>query len=230
MIDVHAHFLPGIDDGAKNAEESIAMMEDSFRQGVRVLFATPHCILHRQEDAERFLRRRQRAFEEIAEKARDCRVPKIYLGAEVLLDNDINRYADAEKLCYENTNIMLLEFPTEKMDLRWSEWIYNLNRKGIKVLVAHIDRYREWEKMMREFKGLDVEYQVNASKFAEFGAGKTLRELMKYSHDYVVGSDMHNMKRRACNMEAAYKKAAKKYGANADMFFGNNAKKILQTD
>lgn len=41
MIDIHAHILPGIDDGARNWEETGRLLEAAWAQGVRHIIATP---------------------------------------------------------------------------------------------------------------------------------------------------------------------------------------------
>ncbi len=227
MIDLHTHTLPKVDDGAKDLSESILMLSDSFNQGVRVCAATPHCTLHRPDAIERFLKKRQAGMDLLKPELTD-EMPRILLGAEVYFDNDINRYDGLERLCLEGTDFIMLEFPIEKANPRWAEWIYDINRKGIKVLVAHVDRYPEWEKMMSDFKGLDVKYQVNASRFLEFGAKKLVKKLMEYNHAYVISSDMHNMKTRSCNMAKAYEKANKKYPDYAEKLFCTNAESILK--
>jgi protein-tyrosine phosphatase len=44
MIDLHAHILPGLDDGAESLEESIEMSRISYQDGVRTIVATPHIL------------------------------------------------------------------------------------------------------------------------------------------------------------------------------------------
>ena len=39
---MHAHILPGIDDGSRDWDESRRMLEESYRQGIRYIVATPH--------------------------------------------------------------------------------------------------------------------------------------------------------------------------------------------
>lgn len=229
MIDLHSHCLPGVDDGAKDLQQSMQMLKESFNQGVRICAATPHCTLHRPDSVEAFIQRRKKGFEILKPNLTET-MPKIILGAEVYLDNDINNCPHIERLCLENTDYIMLEFPVDKADARWAEWIYNLNRKGIKVLVAHVDRYMEWEKMMADFKGLDVKYQVNASRFLEFMSGGLVKKLLAYGHDYVISSDMHNTKTRACNMGKAYEKAKKKYGDIAYELFEANGTRLIGTN
>ena len=44
MIDLHAHLLPGLDDGAKTLEESVQMCWISYKDGVRTIVGTPHTL------------------------------------------------------------------------------------------------------------------------------------------------------------------------------------------
>lgn len=230
MIDMHTHALPDVDDGAKNVSESLLMLSESFKQGVRLCALTPHCIIHKQKDLEIFLKVREDAFEALSEALVNSgdEVPRLILGGEVYLDNDLNSYEGLERLCYTGTNYLLLEFPTNSFNPKWAEWIYEMNRKGIKILVAHVDRYLEWERMMADFKGLDVKYQVNASRFLKFSDRKLLKKLFEYNNDYIISSDMHNMKSRKCNMQPAYEKAIKKYANKANLLFEKNAESLLK--
>ena len=42
IIDFHSHILPGIDDGARNLDTSMAMLEQIREQKVDYMVATPH--------------------------------------------------------------------------------------------------------------------------------------------------------------------------------------------
>ena len=42
MIDWHSHILPEMDDGSRDTDESIAMLEALKHQGVDTVIATPH--------------------------------------------------------------------------------------------------------------------------------------------------------------------------------------------
>mgnify|MGYP001129618995 CR=1 FL=1 len=43
MIDLHAHILPGIDDGVENYEEAITTARCAMELGINCIVATPHC-------------------------------------------------------------------------------------------------------------------------------------------------------------------------------------------
>ena len=44
MTDCHSHLLPGVDDGVRTAEESLRILEEMERQGIRKLWLTPHIM------------------------------------------------------------------------------------------------------------------------------------------------------------------------------------------
>ena len=230
MIDLHSHYLPGIDDGAKNVGESIKMLSDSFRQGVRLSVATPHCTIHRSEDIERFLKIREQSIDKLIseEEKRVVRLPKQLYGAEIYLDNNINAYFDIDKLCIAGTNLLLVEFPMEKYNKFCADWLHSLNLKGIRPVVAHIDRYIFWQEMLNDFQGLDIVYQINAARFLNFSGRCFIKKLLKYHLFYIVSSDMHNMQNRRCNMNDAYKKAEKWLGKKTALtLFQTNAKSLF---
>ncbi len=44
MIDLHNHILYGLDDGARTLGESVKMCEIGYRDGIRIVVATPHIL------------------------------------------------------------------------------------------------------------------------------------------------------------------------------------------
>ena len=82
MIDIHSHILPGIDDGSKNLRMSLGLIDMLIDQGIDTVAATPHFYADRVS-VEKFLSRRQRAYESLAEALENTpKAPKILLGAE----------------------------------------------------------------------------------------------------------------------------------------------------
>lgn len=79
MIDIHAHILPGVDDGSKNPSETEKLLKLSWKQGVTEIIATPH-FSHHTDFAG--LRERYEQTKKAAQRI-DPRF-KIYLGQEIL--------------------------------------------------------------------------------------------------------------------------------------------------
>ena len=44
MIDVHSHILYDIDDGSRNIEESLEIIKNYNKHGIKNIIATPHYI------------------------------------------------------------------------------------------------------------------------------------------------------------------------------------------
>ena len=52
MVDMHAHILPGVDDGPKTMEESIQLLEMAIGEGITDIIATSHAY-HQQFDVSK---------------------------------------------------------------------------------------------------------------------------------------------------------------------------------
>lgn len=229
IYDLHTHVLPCMDDGARDVSESLEMLRSSREQGVIHCAATSHCIIQSSERIDAFVERRQECFEMLKKgiSETDYPVPHIILGAEVYMDHDLSVYPNIKKLCYENTDSMLIEL-TNGIDAQtYSEWIYSLSLLGIKPLIAHIHRYNLAHELIRELDGIDVFYQINCSNLLTFKGRKQTGKLLDTNKPFIISSDMHNTTSRVCNVEKAYKKSLNSYSKMTEKLFSLNAKRFL---
>ncbi len=213
MIDIHSHFLPGIDDGAKSIEESLLMLQNSFDQGITVCVATPHVFLHSSQAVTCFLEKREKSIKLLSgalnKSSEDY--PRMVYGAEVFLDNDISVYRGIEHLCITGTNYLLVELSTTKYHPKYHEWLYSLNMKNIVPIIAHIERYSYFDKLMSDLEGVRVVYQINAKTVLSGGGRALLIALCERAERVLIASDMHNMGLRKSCMKKAYDKLKKYY-------------------
>ena len=229
IYDLHTHVLPCMDDGARDVSESLEMLRSSREQGVMLCAATSHCIIQSSEQIDAFAERRQERFEMLRKgiSETDFPVPHIILGAEVYMDHDLSVYPNIKKLCYENTDSMLIEL-TNGIDAQmYSEWIYSLSLLGIKPLIAHVHRYNMAHELIRELDGIDVFYQINCSNLLTFKGRKQTSKFLDTNKRFIISSDMHNTTSRVCNVEKAYKKSLNSYPNMTENLFYLNAKKFL---
>jgi len=141
LFDIHCHILYGVDDGASDLAESLAMLEAA--QAVRIdhIVCTPHCR-GRQFDLER-IRSHYQVFASHAQE----QGMQTALGLEVFwrklaeigLDN-------AHSLCIEGTDLLLLEFSLEDMPVNWQGFVTGLQKRGIQPIIAHPERYAAVQK------------------------------------------------------------------------------------
>ncbi len=230
MVDIHSHFLPQIDDGPRHVNESVAMLADSYLQGVTVCVSTSHIILHGEEDIETFLKKREmsvKLLEDSLAKS-DVVVPKLLYGAEVFLDNDISKFNEFKKICISGTNLLLVELSTRKYNPNYAEWLYLLNLKGSVPILAHIERYPYVKELLADLEAINVVYQMNARAVLRNKWFKYLLDLYYDGKAVVISSDMHNMGMRSSCMKKAYDKVCNYYSQDvADDIFERNAEKIL---
>ena len=228
MLDLHSHVLPKIDDGAKDVEMSLEMLKEAKRQGVNVLCATPHCVTDKEEGITAFLEKRKHAYEKLISAMENSEeYPKILLGAEVYLGCDMSDFSNLHDLCYEGTDYILLELPHGYKPSELAEKVYNIKIKGMKPVIAHVDRYSSYKEIVEELAPLDVVFQLNASQFKTMSGRKILKNVFRMYDKFVVSTDMHNLTERPCNIEMAYKMASKKFRDVADMLFENGGECII---
>lgn len=215
MIDWHTHILPEMDDGSRDAEESVAMLQMLARQGVDTVIATPH-FLANDESVDSFLERRARSAELLAEAMPDG-MPQILLGAEVKYYQGISRMADLNRLRIEGTRLLLLEMSMAK----WTEYTvrelveFSASR-DVTVILAHVERYERlqsratWERLYEN--GLLM--QANASFFTEFATRRRAVGRLENHFLSVVGSDCHNTTSRPPKIGKAFEQIEKKLGTD----------------
>ena len=221
IVDFHSHILPGIDDGSKDVQMSLAMLEKMQAYGTTTVCATPHYYArHRSIDS--FLERRERAFEvlkaDIEQNAPHLKDIEIRCGAEVAFYSGIAKEQNIERLCIEGTNTLLLEMPFTE----WSDFEINTvadlcfsNR--INVVIAHIERYYGFtsEMMIDQLMDLPVYVQINAESIIPMFGRKKWLEMFRQKRAHLLGSDAHNLTDRAPNLGAARDIIKKKLGAEA---------------
>lgn len=203
-IDFHTHILPGIDDGSRNVEMSLAMLEEEQQQQVDKIVATPHFYAG-EDSVLKFLERRQRAYEKVEEALSGKeQSPKIYLGAEVYYFPGIGDASMIPKLCIEGTDILLLEMPFRQWERSMYEDVKKLIRnQKLTVVLAHIERFYDFQKNISVWDSvmeLPVYVQMNAGPFLNWKKRRAVLRLLKNAGTVLLGSDCHNMDGRKPNL------------------------------
>ncbi len=204
MIDFHSHILPGIDDGSRDTDESLALLRMCSEQGITHIAATPH-FYPADDSPERFLRRRDEALRALSEKT-DGDAPRIIPGAEVYYFAGISRNDEILDLRIGDTGILLLEMPFAKWAPSMFTEIKALHgKRGVRVMLAHIERYMkyqdpgDWESLLEA----GIIMQSNAEFFIDWRTKHKALRLFRTGRIHVLGSDCHNLKSRTENMGRA---------------------------
>ncbi|MCC8074508.1 MAG: hypothetical protein LIO95_00965 [Clostridiales bacterium] len=229
LTDFHSHILPSMDDGSSSVQESVEMLRLSYQGGVRRMVATPHFYAQKESPA-RFLARRSEAWDRLAPALPED-TPRLYLGAEVCYYAGVSQTESLPELCIEGSNLLLLEMPFQKWTGRVTgEVIQIAQERGIRVLLAHIDRYLAfqspdtWERLAAS----GVLFQVNASAFlGGWSSRRRVCKLLREGEIAALGSDCHNMKNRKPNLSDAFAVIQKKIGQEAVCMMTERADYLL---
>ncbi len=233
MIDLHSHILPGFDDGAKSVEESFEMLRESKRQGVNRIISTSHCYPKKESSIREYLADRNECLEglrrAIAQSGEE--LPQIYAGCELNICRDFTEDDGLRELCIEGTDYMLLEMPYEPWTESVIEVVYKTTLKGIRPVMAHIDRFLyQKREMLNALFELDVLYQLNAEAFLDKRMIKQVDELFTSGCAHFVGTDMHNMSSRKPTMATAMEQVNKYLGEDYWKYLQNNNSLLLQNE
>ena len=231
MVDFHSHILPGIDDGAKDVETSVKMLELAKSQGIHTIIATPHYYPNKKK-LEDFFSARAESYKILMDyvSANNIDIPKIVLGAEVAFSAECTMI-DMSKLCIENTNAVLIELPYKFLNGWIYKEIYNISMKhSLDVVLAHAERYigkRNDFSMIDPFLELDMYIQINANSIIDRKMRKIIKKFFRKGKVDLIGSDAHNLDSRVSNIDKAYQYIAKKYGEKELEKINANYEKIL---
>ena len=196
MVDIHAHIIPFVDDGARTIDDSIAMIEHEIAIGVDTIIATPHHIFGRYEKSiEEIKKNYQLLVEEV--KKRNLNI-NILLGQEIYYssrEDILSLLKEKKLLTLDNTNKVLIEFSFTKEPEDLTEIIYNLSVNGYEVIVAHVERY-EWMNIDKviELKSEGALIQVNSDAIIGVTSLKEkrfVRKLLKNKLVNYIASDTH---------------------------------------
>ena len=223
MIDFHTHILPNMDDGPKSVDESLEILNLLEKQNVKLVFLTSH-FYPSNESIDDYLSRRDKAFKELNYSGN----LELKLGCELHYYNGISQSDKLDKLCLEGSNILLLELPFDtNINQNMFNEIISLSNKGIRVMLAHIERYGVDEEKIIDLKSKGILIQANC----EFIIGSLFDhkglKWLKNGYIDVIGSDCHNLGLRKPNYLEATSKITNKYGEEFCCYFMEKSSRIL---
>lgn len=207
--DFHTHLLPDIDCSG-SPKVSVKLLKEIKASGVENVVLTPHFYPQHNSDVEEFLARRNKNIKKLKDEmeAEELSGIDLFFGAEVLLCPKLEKMKGLEKLCFQNTNTILIEMP----DLPWSETLFDSlrkikNRLGLDIVIAHADRYGKYNAMYLINMGFKV--QINADAVISFSMKRTVLNWVKNGYVYALGSDKHVHSDKASYVYKNFPKADK---------------------
>ena len=191
MIDLHCHILPGLDDGALDVEDSVAMARQAAADGVEAVCATPHIRHDHDVRIEELAHRVERLNARLREEG----VPvEVLPGGEVaetaaaaLSEEELSRVALGEG------RWVLLEPAPGPLSDGLVRMVGQLAQRGHRSLIAHPERHLSAD-MFERLAALIVEgalVQATADFFLRDQTADGMLAMAEAGLVHVLSSDAH---------------------------------------
>lgn len=144
MYDLHAHILPGVDDGAKTPEDTVAMAQVAADSGTKIILATPHRKDVTEESSVGYIRG---LIEEMNGRIRDQGTElTLVLGMENHLDLDLPDEVEAGRaLPMNRTRYILVEMPFFGKPNYIEDVLFRIQLQGLTPVLAHPERIEAFQ-------------------------------------------------------------------------------------
>jgi protein-tyrosine phosphatase len=196
FVDLHAHFLPGIDDGAPDLATGLAILRGLEALGYERVTATPH------QYAGRYLPSYEQIDTAFAQVSAAAGAGAIGLGLSLAAENMwdevfLGRIQDASFRRYDGGQAFLFELRPNDSPIHFEQTIFQLQVKGLRPVLAHPERYVAlWDDDARVQRLADagVALVVDLAALAGFHGGKqakAARRLVERRLAHAAASDCH---------------------------------------
>ena len=199
---MHSHLIPGIDDGAKDLETSIQLIQGLRALGYRRIITTPHVNSDGFPNTPAIIRS---GLATVREELRRRQIDvDLHAAAEYLIDDGfMTALENGDAFMTLKDNLLLVEFSFIVPAINILEILFDLQVKGYKPVLAHPERYvyfasgRGWYDRLRDAGCI---FQLNLlSLIGHYGKlSQQLAEyLIKKNYIDLLGTDLHHEKHLA---------------------------------
>ncbi|CZQ94193.1 tyrosine-protein phosphatase [Trichococcus ilyis] len=236
MIDLHCHILPGVDDGARTLEDSLAMAENAVAEGISHILVTPH------HHNGKYLNPKAAvvAATESLQNELDHKGIKLtlYPSQEVRINGDLIKDIENEDILFidEERRYLLIEFPTLSIPEYTEVLFFQLRQKGITPVIVHPERNQaiiDDPNILLPFIERGALAQVTAASYmGVFGKdiARLSYRLIEANLVHIIASDAHNTRGRGFYYKKAFAQLEKDFGTDKVRYFRENAKNLLNGD
>lgn len=233
MIDLHAHILPRLDDGAESLEESVEMCRISYGDGVRTIVATPHILpgVYRNNRSAILAKTQElnEAIRKFGVKPPDPRTQqlndptdafRIVPGADVHFSPNLLQLCENGEVVTVNDDgrYLMVEFDFMSLPYQGEEVLFQLISHGIIPVITHPERNYEIARNPKRYYqmiNMGCLGQVTAmSLTGEFGpeVKRVAERLLVARLVHFIASDTHSARERPPLLSPAVREAEKKIG------------------
>ncbi|WP_034549704.1 tyrosine-protein phosphatase [Carnobacterium funditum] len=233
MIDLHCHILPGIDDGAKTMDDSLAMARVAVAEGITHILVTPHYKNGRWTNEKETVLQGIAAVQQELDN-RDIPLT-LFPGQEVRIVGELMEDILANKIQFidEANQYLLIEFPTATIPAFTDSLFFELQKTGVTPIVVHPERnhaiLNDPTKLLNLVEKGALAQLTAGSYIGSFGkkTQKLSKQLIEANLVHFIASDAHNISTRSFYMKDAYQKLEKEFGKEKVSAFKQVTKDLI---
>lgn len=195
LTDIHAHWLPGVDDGVKTLKDSMAVIDQLMEYGYKQLVTTPHIMADFYGNTSASLKD---AFDKFLPQIRShgYTLPLHYAAEYYLDEGTLRLVSQGEKLLTFGQSYLLFETNMLSEPLQLRDFIFRLTSQGYVPVLAHPERYQYMTlDIAEDLHNRGVLLQINLlSLIGYYGptVQKMATRLIERGWVDMLGSDCHH--------------------------------------
>ena len=197
FVDIHSHLLPGIDDGARDLNNSIELIKRMRSYGIKNFITTPHVLGDVYPNSSEVIKEK---LEEVKSemKSQGLNDVKITAAAEYMMDEQFSKRLSENDILTLKDNYILVEMSYFNAPVNLYEVLFEIQLKGYKPILAHPERYNFYHNDFESYyklKKAGCLFQLNILSLTEqYGANvqKISKQLLKLNLYDFIGTDTHH--------------------------------------
>lgn len=199
FVDIHSHLLPGIDDGAKNLDDSIELIKKMSGYGIKNFITTPHVLGDVYPNSSSTIKDKLKVVHNEL-KSRDIKGISISAAAEYMMDEQFVKLLENDDILTLKDNYILVEMSYFNAPFNLFEILFEIQLKGYKPILAHPERYNFYHNDFNNYyklKKAGCLFQLNLlSLTPQYGSNvqKISSKLLQENMYDFVGTDTHHDK------------------------------------
>jgi protein-tyrosine phosphatase len=220
VIDLHCHYLPGVDDGAPDLETGLSLARAAVENGILTAVLTPHVYAGRWDNTLDTL---TPVFERFRGEVERAGIPlELRLGAEIHLLPESVRLFNVGQLPtlgrWAGRDVILIELPDSGIPVGAMKAIEYILARGAVPMLAHPERNKDIMRSparLRPFVDVGCLVQLTAASVCGwFGASAhhAARAILDEGWATVIATDAHNLRHRPPVLAEARHSIRMRYG------------------
>jgi len=217
LIDIHAHLLPGVDDGATDLDMSLALVDQGLEDGIGTWVLTPHVLEDFDEETDRLL---CAVYDEFRDEVARRNLPvTLYLASEIMFQTGVKRVKARRSATFnDNKRYFLIEFPMGMFPGHAEEVLFDFQMAGMTPILAHPERNAGLAQEVGKIERMvnrGILMQINARSLVPKSPPATRRlaeALIMSGGASFVASDAHHPETRPAHLREAYERVAELAG------------------